>query len=324
VPIKYATGVRALVKTLKLDHEVEWRAVTPGEDLREYHKVLVVLGPPNALTAQYTFGAMWCLGRDPDTVDLVLDDHQTHQVLSGFKTVDRDRNRLWKPILNRKGRAEVEADPSIREVIETSVATLANSARWPWKVWAPMYPVRRADPEKLGLPVNEWKLFDPTVWWFHKNAYLARHATVILEDRERTWVSASLLDKSPWLQKQRRTWETIYLGNRKQGQARLQEERVLQLYGACWGMLSCPHRHAGSGWWRARFTFASLMGAVTYCDPREAALLGSCYELQSPAQVEGLSAEELWKLAGDQSAQLANNAMNFEQLREHVNREIDR
>lgn len=322
VPLRYATGLRVIVETLKLHHEVEWRPVIPGEDLRPYHKVLVALGPPNALTAQYTYGAMWCLGRDPDTVDLVLDDHQTHQVLSGFKTVNRDHDRLWKSILNRKGRAEVEKDPSIARVIEESVETLATASPWPWRVWAPMFPAGRADPDKLGLPAKSWVVFDPTTWWYHANFRMSRHS-LSAEERERVWVSASLLDKSPWLLRQRREWETICLGSKKLGQPRLKEEQVLRLYGACWGVISCPHRHAGSGWWRARYAFAALMGAVVLADHRESSLLGDSYKLSSATAVEKMSTDELRALAEAQSAELSRQAWKFDQLQEYIDREVN-
>lgn len=306
VPLKYATGCKALVDTLRsLGHEVDQQGVYPGERLDGYDRIVCYLAPMNALTAQWSFGVLWLLGRRPDAV-VALDDWQTHQILSGAKTQNRDRGRLYREVFNRKGRDLL--DDKIRRVMEGALEQLAGQP-WPWTLLAPVFP--HGDVSKLGLQAARYQGFDPSPYW--RGHYNASFST---EARARRWVSASLLNKQPWLDRQEFGWEVLNLGNKKAGQPRVKENEVFRRYTESWGVLSAPHRHAGSGWWRARYVFAADAGCVLYGDPRETAALGSSYVINNIRdEVELAGEKRLFDMARSQRLELNQNTWTAEQLR---------
>lgn len=306
VPLKYATGCRALVDTLRsLGHEVDQQGVYPSERLDGYDRVICYLAPMNALTAQWSFGVLWLLGQRPDAA-VALDDWQTHQILSGAKTQNRDCGRLYREVFNRKGRDLL--DDKIRRVMEGALAQLASQP-WPWTLLAPIFP--HGDVSKLGLEAARYAGFDPSPYWRGKHGTFTWDHHV---QRERRWVSASLLNKQPWLDRQEFGWDVLNLGNKKAGQPRLKEPEVVLEYAKSWGVLSAPHRHAGSGWWRARYVFAVDAGCVLYGDPRETAALGHAYVSNTAQQIETLSAESLRALAEAQMRQFHEHTWTHEQL----------
>ena len=311
VPLKYATGCKALVDTLRLaGHEVDQRGVYPGEQkLYEYDTVICYLAPMNALTAQWAFGALWLLSQRPDAI-VALDDWQTHQILSGARTQHRDTGRLYREVFNRKGRGLLDAN--IRKAMEGALAQLASQP-WPWRLLAPIFP--HGDVSKLGLEAASYHGFDPSPYW--RGFYNSGATRLTPEYRLKNWVSASLLNKQPWLDKLNITWAVEKLGNKKQGQFRIKEHEVFQAYCNSWGVLSAPHRHAGSGWWRARYVFAADARAVLYGDPREVEAFGPAYTAHTLAEIEAMSAHELDYLGRLQAASLTNHCTwTTDQLRE--------
>lgn len=314
-----ATGITALVRLLEEGgHEVDWRAVTPGEPLvGKYERALVVVIPPTSLTARYCLGGLWALSElGLGACDVVIDDWQTKQIVSGAKTQAREPARMWKELLNRVGREECLASPALKATLESVIRVMAGDA-WPWRVWAPMF--RYGNPYALSLPATSYVQYDPSMFfWRQKDRPEILRGYLGSELRTRQWVSASLLSKQDWLDKTRVTWPVSKLGNVKQGQPRLEEDAVLRAYGASWGVLSCPHDHAGSGWWRARYPFAALMGAVLFGSYKETKDLGESYRHFGAKEVEDLSTEELSVLAQRQCADFLKLAVPYDELKELV------
>lgn len=311
VPLKYATGCQALVDTLRsLGHEVDQRGVYPGEQkLHLYDRVICYLAPFNALTAQWTFGVLWLLRARPDAM-LALDDWQTRQIITGARSLNRDHRRLYREVLNRKGRDNLT--PGIRGAIEAALAELAETELWPRRLIAPVFPW--GDVFKLGLAAASYHGFDPTHYW--RGHYDEAVKPWRTGDRAREWVSASLLSKQDWLDRLKPSWEVFRLGNKKQGQPRLREDAVVAAYCQRWGVLSAPHSHAGSGWWRARYVFAADAGAVLYGDPRETRAFGDDYGRLTLAEIEQLKPTQLYSLAQAQAEQLYSCTWTHEQLRD--------
>lgn len=318
VQLPVATGAEALAGLLRERHEVDQRAVTPGEDLGGYDAAIVVAIAPNALTARYVLGGLWALHVFGARAHLVIDDWQTSQLVAGAKTQARDHSRIWKELLNRVGRAECLASPALTAAVEGQVHLLAGDG-WPWRVWTPLF--RYGDPLKLGLPAQRYVPFDPSLFFWEQKRHLQVHA--FGEHRERQWVSASLLSKQDWLDRTKFTWPVWRLGNVKQDQPRLSEDMVLRAYGLCWGALSAPHNHAGSGWWRARYQFAALMGAVLLGSHKETSPLGTGYWLWAPAEVESLPDAALAELAQLQRDNFLAQAQPLDELRDVVNSTIE-
>lgn len=313
-----ATGIAAIVELLRAGgHEANWRAVTPGEDLAGYDRALVVVIAPNSLTARYCLGGLWAMhALGPARCDLVIDDWQTKQLWSGAKTQARQPARMWKDLLNRVGREACLASPALRAACEGQIKLMAGDA-WPWRLWTPLF--RHGNPYALGLPATRYLRFDPSMhFWRQKlDAGLGTLAEA-LHVRERRWVSASLLSKQDWLDRTKLAWPLKRLGNIKQDQERLPEDDVLRLYGESWGVLSCPHDHAGSGWWRARYPFAALMGAIVFGSYQETKDLGASYRHFGAREIEELSDDALAELAQRQLEDFSAQAMGLDELQELI------
>ena len=274
-------------------YTVEWRAVTPGEDLSGYTAVLAALNAPNKVSSSYVQGALWALAVRKDAV-VLLDDWQTKEIASGFKTCIRSEERLfWSA---SKGSADVVAKLAPYKAQLFDVAKTLALGPWPWKVIAPT--LGRSDVKLLDVPADVVAI-DPTL-------YAPRYEPTPGVAKKKAWVLASLLDsKAPDGLK----WPVAHYGPQDRGangvgaagagaKPRLTESEIMREYSVSWGVVSPPHSHAGSGWWRVRYQMAADAGCVVSADPREAACLGEPYvEASDPRRVEKMSVEQLISLA---------------------------
>lgn len=317
LPLNYATGCRALVGVMQsLGHEVDWRAVVPGEELH-HDFVLCYVSTPIALTAQYTYGVLWALHRRPDAV-VALDDWQTREIMSGFRTQSNDFSRLWKTESaagNKVVRRFRDEALTVRGRLEHEVKKIAtdNFGFGDRELWGPCFP--GGDLSVLQVPARAYWGFDPSSWADGQYPEVWSPEQPHPDVRLRSWVCASLLDKSKWVADLKLTWGLLGLGNKKQEQARVPESEVLKHYRSNWGVLSPPHYHSrrGSRWWRARYVFAARACCVALGDQDEVGFLGSDYHLD-PHAVEALTAAELHDLALSQRAALWRRCWSEQEL----------
>jgi len=280
---------------IKLGYAVEWRPVIPGEDLSSYAVVLAGLNKPPSIASSHFFGALWALYTRRDAI-AVVDDWQTHDLVSGIHTNAKLRERAF-----RLFPPPVEHQDRLFEFLKD----LDANKPWRWPVIAPLF--RGGDSAKLGLPARVVGI-DPTV-------FARRYPKAVHDAPFRQWVQASLHEKKL----SGFTWPIYQLGfqDRKKGgsgprgekqQDRVPEADLMEIYSASWGIISPPHPHAGSGWWRVRFLMAADACRVLTCSPAEAAVLDGGlgpYTLASmPRAVEKMEDEELLNLASMQAAQL--------------------
>jgi hypothetical protein len=323
LPLSYATGCRALVSTLQsLGHEVDWRPVVPGEPLA-HDRVVCYVTPPHALTAQYTYGMLWALSRRPDAV-VALDDWQTREIVSGYRTFANDLSRFWKtqslsgnPI-TRRFRAEALG---VKDALEQQVCDKAARGFADHELWAPVFP--GGDVASLGVPARSYWGFDPSPWCHDQYPEVWGQEPPHPEVRLRSWVCASLLDKSKWVKDLGVTWGLLELGNKKQEQVRVPEVEVVKHYRSNWGVLCPPHYHAlrGSRWWRARYVFAARARCVLLGDQDEVAFLGSTYHLR-PGDVETLAADAVDELARAQEVAFWNRCWKLGELHDKLEAKV--
>jgi hypothetical protein len=90
----------SIVKALEeAGHEVDWRKVTPGEDLSSYDVAWINLAPMNSLNArQGAMGSLYVLSSGLPSVGF-FDDWQFSAVFNGARAVVRNPKMLYKHLL---------------------------------------------------------------------------------------------------------------------------------------------------------------------------------------------------------------------------------
>lgn len=300
--LKIVTAIQGYVEALReLGYNVDWRAVRPGEDLRNYVGVMTALNKVNAIASGNVYGALWALSSRQDAI-VVIDDWQTEEIRSGFKTYARSRERAFR----------LRSGGDVEDQLFALIQTLAVDP-WPQPTLVPLFDGGRA--ELLKLPATAIVPVDPTT-------FVKRYAPQPSHERRHLWVQASLAAKRV----PTAAWLVYHLGALDRGkggvgrsgddaQERVPEEDLMGIYGRAWGVLSPPHPHAGSGWWRVRYLMSADAGCVLSADPREAAVLGEAYEIASDrAEVERLSDSELGELAAAQADRLREIAWPRERV----------
>lgn len=303
--LQIVTSTRAVVAALDaLGFNVDWRAVTPGEDLEAYAGCLVYLQKSNSIASRYFYGALWTMLKRPDAI-IGMDDWQTHTVHAGFKTFARSYERAFR-LFDRTGEAEFEAH---KDELFAGVKRYADELPWPHPVIVPVF--EGGDVSRLRIPSNDVVPIDPT-------AFAPRYPYEATE-RERAWVQASLLVKPPPADVE---WPVSFFGNAGTGyggvgrstvrepQERIPEPELMRVYCRHWGVLSPAHDHSGSGWWRVRYLMAADAGCVLSASRDEARVLGEAYEVAADVRyVESLNDLALENLALAQKEALAAKAL---------------
>lgn len=293
--LKIITAAACWRSALKeMGYDVDWRSVTPGEDLSAYDRVCVVLNQPCSISSSHVYGALWALRERPDAT-VFLDDWQTGQLVSGFQTCARSKDRAFR--LTKYWPAEKMAAVKDNEGPLFEIVQKLAAGNWRWPVVVPT--LGDGDVLLLGIPAETVVGVDPTPF--------SKRYDRIAAIKNRRWIQATLTNKPlPCL-----GWDVVGYGmlDRSKGvggigsagdlaQRRLPENELMGEYCKSWGVLSPAHPHAGSGWWRMRYLMAADAGCILSADVREAECLGDGYVAASdPAKVEAMSNRQLIDLA---------------------------
>lgn len=282
-------------------HEVDWRPVVPGEDLKgRYDVALVGVAALNGfLTMTHKWGALWAASQLPHAV--VFDDWQVKGICGSI----RIQSTLWAMgVVDAAMHAK--AMPH-RAEIERVRAEWASSMR---HVIAPLFNWGdRAIFHENHRMENLWT-WDPSP---HIPFPDLRHdGYERFDHKERRWACAALANKDAWLARYDFKWpvERRFKG----GLPRLKTETeiVLDCYAPAWGVLSpAVPGLDGSGWWRARFNFAAHVGSVLWGEAAELAPLSPAYWYPLE-RLEGLSDEGLRDVALQQASWLHDQELSHE------------
>lgn len=314
-PVKYAVPNQVIVDTMaEAGWDVDRRTVIPGEDLSGYDKVVVYLINPVALTAQSMYGALWALGTRPDAL-VAIDDWQSRQILSGFRTaVKDDCKRLLKPLLPRKHR-EALNDPAVLAVVKEMANKLAQPELDREGLW---HAFGSGSPLKMPFyKLRKIHNYDPSSYFALQYEAAVPAFKQPLPLKQRRWLMASLLSKQSWLDRQTFGWEVTSYGNKKQGQPRVDEVELCHVYLSSWGVISPPHGLHGSGWWRIRYLLAAMAGCIVVGDPRETNLFGHDYTVMAK-HVEEMTEEELRFTADLQRQRYFEQTPSIDSLRQTI------
>lgn len=291
--LKIMTSMRAWKSALEaMGYTVDWRSVVPGEDVSSYRVVMASLNQPNALVSVHVHGVLWCMLSRPDCV-VILDDWQVYQITNGLRTWSRSQERMFR--LRNQG-----ISTHLKDQLHEYVIEILSTNGWSHLLIAPI--LGNGDLSLLRAPGKTIGV-DPT-------SFSPRMCLTTDNIKKRGWTRASLLKKDD---DDVNKWPVEYYGwrdsasgggNKKdsQGQPRVEESELFKIYQESWGVLSPPHPHAGSGWWRYRYLMSVDAGCVLSADIKEATCLGRPYIKASDITwVESLSDSGLIKLATDQA-----------------------
>ena len=320
-PLNIATSARILPKVLQeLGHDVTQKQIIPGEDVSMYDKVFVYVFGPNSLSARYWYGAAYTIIKRPDAI-ISIDDWQTKDSVSGFRTFSNGHWRIWKKVSqagNPVGKVNWEEAQPYKKEIEDLVDYFAHK-EWPHKLLVPAYD--GGNYEELGMKAKEIINWDPSAY---TDTYLKSpdNQEDLLSSfapndgiKENAWICASLVSKQSWLEKQEFNWRVKTFGNQREKQTRLKEHEMFQEYRKVWGVISPPHYHTakGSGWWRVRYKMALDAKCIVYAHPEEAKILGINCDLN---KVENSSKEELLNISREHMDAFKKKFWNRERTKE--------
>lgn len=267
-------------------HDVDWYPVVLGQDLSGYDLAWVNLAPGTSLNARRgTLGAGYTLASDLPQVRF-YDDWQMHTVISAGKSLANGPHRFYRVLQGTPLYACWEhSDTDLIRAWESVICDGLYSLSWDGHVendshryvvpkfgyWGDedlivrqmpashVYPIDPTPLTKSQVPdLGSWELADTP--------------------KAREWALASIMPHLDWVEKLDLTWPVAGFGTKKYKWQRLKTENdVLRENAKRWGVLSPAYRHAGSGWFRARYLYAASAGCVVYADPEDVKGLGDAY-----------------------------------------------
>jgi hypothetical protein len=261
--LKVVPSHYSLIRCLRdMGYEVEQRVVDIGENLDKYDKVIVYIHNPSGFAA-YVYNALYTIARRRDCT-LAFDDWQTDSIYSGLLAL-RDPEKLFRKYVLEshtnipENVTEWEKDfIEALDIIQSKTNNLLISA------------FRGGNPTLL-LDYPRDKIFTYNPNPYHLNR---KPNNLVVEPKQRIFNFAGLIqDKTKkWLKAQGindNDWPLMKYGSRKDGQDRVTEDVIVNIYAEHWGILMPGYFHAGSGWWRARPLQVADAGSILIGDPDE-------------------------------------------------------
>jgi hypothetical protein len=299
-----------------MGHDVDMRPVVVGESLQEYDEVFVFLHNPSGF-AGYVYNALWAISQKPNCI-FAFDDWQTDSIFSGITALD-DPSKLFRSFV-------VDSHKHIPENIQSYQGEFISAIeRIKSKTNRMLVPAFSGGDLTLLLdwPKELFFAYNPNP--YHLNRQPA--TSLFPEPKQRVFNFAGLVqDKTKkWLAKQgveSTDWPLKQYGSRKDGQDRVVESEMMNVYASQWGILMPGYFHAGSGWWRARPLQIADVESILIGEPKEMMLY---YRDESLANIRAsdiatLSDSKLTEIAiAQREAIYRNHPLNKEVTRQELN-----
>lgn len=310
-------NVPDLLRRILLDagHEVDMRVVgiDESDDLAEYDRVLCQLNWASSLSSMHAHENGLAMARAGDRLRVYVDDwrsevladdiwYHLHQDKGWTRHTEKFRPKEYSKLTDGQKILVREAYRNLlAELGGAPVPMLAPF--FPWGDHAKFFGTAR---EELNVEHHEW---DPSPWVTLPDGVVPTKS----RDRERQWVLASLQNHDRWVKRIAPEWPILQFGGVKKGGGGIRaggpdkvvsEAEVVRAYCVSQGVLSPPYKSAGSGYWRVRFNYAVLAGAVMYPGPVDGAAIGPSFT-NDLADIEEADDYELNDLALRQRDQLA-------------------
>lgn len=314
----------SLIRCLEgMGHKVEQRQVGFDDDLSSYGKIIVFLAGPRQLVAvKFYEGLMAIHKARKDQLILAFDDWQTKGIFDSIGVCTDPSKLFAKFVLGVNGYDEDNTEIRKYEPQFMSAINKITDKETPVLLSA----FSGGDPSLLiDYPTNLIYTYNPDP--YHHNRTPGDRGDVPLidmspmevglsntkeddfvrpEDKELKFNFASLVQSKTkkWLKNQKITqWEIEYFGSKKDGQRRLGEGDMVQVFAEQWGCLMPGYDHAGSGWWRARPRQVANAGSILIGDPKEMIVYYHNDEIAGlrATDLEGLNTRQLSLIAQDQA-----------------------
>lgn len=265
----------SLIRCLRdMGHEVDQRHVEIGETLSEYDEVIVFIHNPSGF-AGYVYNALWAVSQKPDCI-LAFDDWQVDSIYKGLLDLE-DPEKMFRPYVKDSHKNIPDNIESYEKVFDTAIDKIESKTnRMLISAFA------GGDLSLLlDYPANLLYRYNPNP--YHLNRQPESNG-LFDEPKERVFNFAGLVqDKTKkWLKNEgvdKHSWPLKQYGSRKDGQDRVTEDQMVNIYSQQWGILMPGYFHAGSGWWRARPLQVADAGSILIGEPKEMMLYYNNEEL---------------------------------------------
>lgn len=295
----------------EMGHEVDWRLVRLGEELRGKYDLLWlnVASPASINSSRGALGALWTVNSGLPMIGF-LDDWQYRQNLNAHKLIVKNPEaRLFAKMGDKPlhGSEDFEVIKRYQDVMVQACAAMLGP------VWdrgavpvAPLYSWGDESivQEKVTRDTHLSHVYgiDPSfITKPHLEEAWYRLCRGGWPPRERRWQLGAISKQDAWIEKARldAKWAVSQFGHSKAGLRLPTETDVICQYARAWGVLSPAYPQNGSGWFRSRFIYAAFIGSVLSTEKKEADQLGPSYRYPR-VWVENMSDLQLASLAQDQ------------------------
>jgi len=258
-----------------MGHEVEQRIVTIGEDLSSYDKVICYIHNPSGF-AGFVYNGLYTISSvESERLILAFDDWQTDSIYKGLMALQDDTKLFRDFVKNSHNHVPDDVEKYKETFLEALQIIESKSNRMLISAFAG---------GKLDLLID---YPEELMYGFNPNPYhinLQSNFNPLFDEKQRVFNYAGLIqDKTKkWIKDQNiGDWELKKYGSRKDGQDRVIEPEMVNIYGQQWGILMPGYFHAGSGWWRARPLQVADAGSILIGDWKEMVLYYDDDELAS-------------------------------------------
>lgn len=275
---------------IDMGYDVDHREVVIGEDLSMYDDVIVHIAGPRQLVATHTYRGLWAIKQRPDCI-LAFDDWQVEALFTGIAKCE-DPDELFHDFVMRVNNigeiiGHQFADGATLRTLGLTDAIRTITAMKNRMLICAFDTSHLGDRQqnltklfgRIAYPADRLFGFNPNP--YHRNRRLGNISHLGPEDpdlltvppeipaspecntkRERfNFVSLVQSRTVKWLKKLGMQdvnapalygWPVDMYGSKAQGQDRLTEDKMFEVFARDWGCLMPGYEHAGSGWWRAR------------------------------------------------------------------------
>lgn len=303
--LKVVPSHPSLIACLRdMDYTVEQRVVEIGENLEEYDKVIVYIHNPSGF-AGYVYNALWAIHKRKDCI-LAFDDWQTDSIYKGLLNLENPETLFRKFILE----SHKSIPDNIRDYEDQLIDALKQVKSKRNKMLISAF---SGGDLSLLIDYPEELLFSYNPNPYHINRqpdggglFAPEKKRIfnfagLVQDKTKKWLKAQGVEDSEWPLKK--------YGSRKDGQDRVTEPEIVNLYQEHWGVLMAGYFHAGSGWWRARPLQVADADSILIGEPKEMMLYYHDEELANvtASQIINMTDQELEDIARRQKEALYRN-----------------
>jgi hypothetical protein len=266
--LKVVPSHYSLVRCLEdMGHTVTQRPVEIGETLDEYDEVIVFIHNPSGF-AGYVYNALWAVSQKPNCI-LAFDDWQIDSIYKGLLDL-KDVTKLFRPYVKDSHALVPENVETYEKVFVAAIDSIESKKN--------RMLISAFSGGDLSLLIDYPKellfSYNPNPYHLNRKAIVSNslfddivpkervfNFAGLVQDKTKKWLKAEGVDKHSWPLKQ--------YGSRKDGQDRVTEDVMVNIYSQQWGILMPGYFHAGSGWWRARPLQVADAGSILIGDPKE-------------------------------------------------------